>query len=685
MMAMPMVSARDILLADYLAWEWVLDPQISHKGKHIIYTRKYVNAQEDRIDSELWIMQSNGSNKKSLHLENIQNPIWSPDGTALAYIASTEMGQDIFIRQMDDSGKTKRLTFDGYISSGISWSPNSKMIAYRSLVPLVSEWTITLPKPPQANWVEDALVIDSLHYRRDGVGFLAPGYAHIFTVGVDSGTIRQITQGKWHAGEKYIGHDAGGTIEWAKDSQSIIFSADKQPDAELMVARAAIYRTDIKTSNTERLTNNIEYAIQARVSPSGEYIAYVGADKTAQSNFPDRQIRIVKTDGTADRLLLDNIPDNNIKIFWSKDNQGLYFTYAEKGTHNLNYLSLEGKKSAVTYGNNSFTLSSISDHGLLVGTLTNETLTGDIVSINADLDNLQHLTTVNQQLLKEIKLGHIEEIWYDSSESTRIQGWIVYPPNFDPKKKYPLILDVHGGPELMYTGNWYYPNIHFSRHELAAQGYIVFYANPRGSTGYSGDFSRAIYNAYPGQRDYDDLMFGVESVVKKGYINESRLYIQGCSGGGILTAWAISKTNRFAAAAAMCPTVNTISKTGASDIPIWNYNRFKKKFWEDPETWLAHSTIMYANKITTPTLIVVGENDIRTTVSQANEFYSALKVLRIPTKLIMLREESHASWLYSLSGKPSNFMRTQLYMKKWFGEWHRLNKYPQKRRNKLHE
>ena len=236
----------------------------------------------------------------------------------------------------------------------------------------------------------------------------------------------------------------------------------------------------------------------------------------------------------------------------------------------------------------------------------------------------------------------------------RIQGWIVKPPGFAPNRKYPLMLVIHGGPHSMYNGAF-----NFGWQEHAANGYLVLYTNPRGSTGYGSAFGNAIKNAYPG-KDFDDLMAGVDTVLGRGYIDARRLFVYGCSGGGVLTAWIVGHTNRFAAASSNCPVINWLSFVGNTDSPGW-YRNFEKLPWEDPSEHLRRSPLMYVGNVTTPTMLMTGVEDLRTPIPQTEEFYQALKLRKVPTAMIRFNQEWHGT-----SSRPSNYLRTQAYLRHWF-------------------
>jgi len=271
---------------------------------------------------------------------------------------------------------------------------------------------------------------------------------------------------------------------------------------------------------------------------------------------------------------------------------------------------------------------------------------------------LPRLTSVNGDILEGKTLAEVEELRYESTDGTKVQGWIVRPPRFDASRKYPFILDIHGGPHSMYGVGF-----SFYFQTLASNGYLVLYTNPRGSTGYGTSFGNAIDDAYPGV-DYQDLMAGVDAALVRGSIDPDRMYVTGASGGGVLSSWIVGHTDRFAAAAVRAPVVDWISFAGTTDITAWGYMRYRGYPWENPEKWLKHSPLMYVKNVKTPTLMMTGELDLRTPMGQTEEYYQALKARKVPTALIRFNGEYHGT-----GSKPSNFMRTQLYLLSWFGRY----------------
>ncbi|HYR99800.1 MAG TPA: S9 family peptidase, partial [Gemmatimonadales bacterium] len=355
---------------------------------------------------------------------------------------------------------------------------------------------------------------------------------------------------------------------------------------------------------------------------------------------------------------LDRDPDN---LRWAPDGKGVYFTAPDRGSINVRYADLSGGVRDVTQGAQVVSLTSLARTLVGVGVRSDPEHGPDVVRI--DLRRAQaptRVTAVNDDVLANKRLARVEEVWYTSSGGTRVQGWLVKPPAFDPARKYPLILEIHGGPFSMYNVGFSYMFQNF-----AANGYVVLYTNPRGSTGYGDAFSNAIDHNYPGP-DYDDLMAGVDAVIGRGYVDTTRMYVGGCSGGGVLSSWVIGHTNRFAAAAVRCPVIDWISMAGQTDIPLFTYSFFRQAFWDKPDEWLAHSSLMHVGRVTTPTLLMTGDLDRRTPIPQTEEYYAALKLRGVPTVMLRFNGEYHGT-----GSKPSNFMRTQLYMMSWYQKYRR--------------
>lgn len=664
-------STNPLQVSDFLNLESVGSPQISPDGSQIVYTRRWVNAVEDSWESALWIMNADGSRNR--FLTKGSNAQWSPDGTRILYLASGEPGgSQIFVRWMDAEGATSQVTHVEHSPVSPSWSPDGTMIAFASVVPASSTWNIDMPARPEgATWTPAPRIVDRLHYRQDrrGDGFMDPGFSHLFVVTADGGTPRQLTDGEWNVGARFDALFRGVGYDWTPDGAEIVFDGLMDTDGDDAYRRSAIYAINVATKAIRPITSTPGTWTNPAVSPDGQTVAYTGYPENPGGGYNQGDLYAVSIDGSGARNLMGDF-DRPISsdLHWSPDNRGVYFSSADQGSVNIRYGSLRDGVSEVTSGQQVLSLSSVARdrNRTAVGTASDPAHPADVVSISLRRPgDLSRLTNVNHDVLGERDIGEVEEIWYTSSGGARIQGWIIKPPGFDENARYPLIMEIHGGPFSMYNVGF-----NFMRQALAAPGNVVLFTNPRGSTGYGEEFSQQINFRYPGV-DYDDLMAGVDEVISRGFIDTTRMYVGGCSGGGVLSSWVIGHTTRFAGAAVRCPVTNWMSMAGQTDIPLFTHSFFEEPFWENPDRWLEQSSMMYVGNVTTPTIVMTGVLDKRTPMPQSEEFFAALKMRDIPTRLLRFNGEFHGT-----SSKPSNAMRTILYMLDWYEQHQRGGEMP---------
>jgi dipeptidyl aminopeptidase/acylaminoacyl peptidase len=539
------------------------------------------------------------------------------------------------------------------------WSPDGKSIAFSMFVADKRGLNITMPAEPKgAKWTAPPRYVETLHYRQDQVGFLEDGFTHLFVVPADGGTARQLTTGQWNVGAGEL--RGAAAIDWTPDSKTIVFNGFQDPAGDLKYEISRLYLVDVASGAIKDLVARPGYWERPALSPDGRLVAFAGFAPTGRSNTVE-DLYVVSIGGENMRKISGDFDRDPIGIRWASDGSGVYFDAEDRGSRNVHFASVTGGVKPVTTGVHILTMDSISRDGIAVGTETDPHRPPYVVRYNLKQPAAPvRLTDVNTDMLVGKRLASVEEVWYGSTGSAKVQGWIVKPPSFDGAKKYPLILEIHGGPFSMYNVgfNWMFQN-------FAANDFVVLYVNPRGSTGYGSDFANGIDHNYPGP-DYDDLMAGVDTVVGRGFIDTSRMYVSGCSGGGVLSSWVIGHTDRFAAAAVRCPVTNWLSMAGHTDIPLFTYSFFQKPFWEDPQDWLAHSSLMHVGKVTTPTLLMTGVLDRRTPMPQTEEYYAALKIRGVPSALLEFNDEFHGT-----SSKPSNWIRTQLYMMSWFKKYTR--------------
>ncbi|HJU65664.1 MAG TPA: DPP IV N-terminal domain-containing protein, partial [Gemmatimonadaceae bacterium] len=481
-LAVAQEKASDTLLTvqHYLDYETVSSPQISPDGSQIIYTRRWVDKLNDRWETALWVMSADGSRNRFLVKGG--NAIWSPDGTRIAYIAEAEQpkGAQIFVRWMDAEGASTQVTRLTEGPSAIKWSPDGKYIGFASFVAKPPQWKIDMPAPPEnAKWTKSPRLIERLHFRQDRRGFTEPGFTHLFVVPADGGTPRQITSGDWNVGFRFDG--IGGNVgwDWTPDGKTIVVEGLDEADADLRYRDSHLYAVDVATTTRRRLTSAPGTWTNPVISKDGRRIAFTGYPQTKQT-YKANDLYVMNIDGSGMKAISGNLDRDPQELKWAADNSGVYFTAENHGSNNIQFAGVNGGVRAVTTGVHMLSLGSVADNGVAAGVRSSFHAPSDIVRLDLKRpQQIAQLTRVNEDMLGKIKLGEVEEVWYTSSGNARVQGWIVKPPSFDRTKKYPLILEIHGGPHGMYNVAFNYMFQNF-----AANGYLLLYTNPRGSTGY---------------------------------------------------------------------------------------------------------------------------------------------------------------------------------------------------------
>jgi dipeptidyl aminopeptidase/acylaminoacyl peptidase len=632
---------------DVFALQYASDPQISPGGDWIVYRRMGFDILEDRLDGQLWLVRTDGTNHQKLTTREVSEsgPRWSPSGDRIAFTSSTPEGSEIYIYWVNTRTVARISQLPGSPSS-LTWSPDGTQLAFSMVVPDEAPVLAKLPKAPKgAKWAGAPRVTDRLYHEADGRGYISPGFSHLFVIPSNGGAYRQITSGNYNH---------RGALSWTPDGSEILFSGNRNIDWEYDFRNSNIYAVAVATGSIRSITERPGPEQQPAVSPNGGWIAFYGFQDRVQAYQVDA-LHLVKTDGSDMKVLTPNLDRSVSNLLWAADGKGLYFTYDDKGNSKIAYVSLSGQITKLAdnlggagvgrpYGTGSF---SVSDKGKLAYTYTRPEHPADIAVVEKAGAAANRITNLNTGLLDHRNLGRVEELWYTATTDGRpLQGWIVYPPNYDDTKAYPLLVENHGGPILNY-GDRFSAEMQL----YASGGYIVFYPNPRGSTSYGEDFGNQLYHNYPGD-DYQDVMDGVDACIAKGIAHEDQLYVTGGSAGGIMTAWMIGKNNRFEAAVVAKPVMNWISKTLTAD----NYfyyaeNRFPGQPWENFETYWKFSPLSLVANIQTPTMVMVGMNDLRTPPTEAKQLYHALKLRKIETLLLEIPEAGHG-----IADRPSNLI-----------------------------
>jgi len=644
--------------SDLFDLEVATDPQISPDGRTIAYVRKSNDIMTDKARSTIWLVDVATGQQRPLLAGSGSyfSPRWSPDGARLAYIAAEGGSPQLYVRWMG-SGESARITGLPDSPDSIAWSPDGRRIAYSMFVP--DEGTrlgSAPPKPEGAKWADPLQVIDAVTYRFDGAGYFAPGYQQIFWVPSDGGSPTQLTFGPTNAGAQ---------VSWTPDSRSVLFSANLGKNWERDPQESDIYRLSIDGGTPTRLTSRKGPDNSPIVSPDGRLVAYTGYDDASRSN-QDQKLYVMNLDGSGQRVLTANFDRPVNSPIWSADSRSIYVLYDEHGSNRVARIGLDGSRRDVAtaltasgldrpYSGGEF---SVSRAGAVAVT-TGDNLHPSDVGI-ASAGAVRKLTHLNQQLAAKA-MGQPQKIAVTSSYDQRpIDAWMITPPDFDPGKKYPLILEIHGGPWAAYG-----PSFSTDDQLYAAAGYVVLYANPRGSTSYGQAFEDEIDKNYP-SHDYDDLMSAVDAAIATGHVDPNNLFVTGGSGGGVLTAWIVGKTDRFRAAATQKPVIELASFALTTDFaagfsPYWR----KERPWEDPQSYWKYSPLSLVGNVKTPTLVVVGSEDYRTPVSQAEQYYMALQTRGIPTALVKVPGASHGG----IAARPSQAAAKASAILAWFGKY----------------
>ncbi len=650
--ALPALQPMDIF-----ELEWASDPQISADGRRIVYVRNFFDVKADRRRSNLWMIDADGANHRPLTsgTANDSQPRLSPDGSRVAFVSLREEGAQIWVHWFD-SGQSARISRLPESPGNLSWSPDGKSFAFTMRVATDEKPLTSMPKPPKgADWGPPVRVIDKLYYRADGRGYIEPGRTHLFVMPAEGGSPRQLTAGDF---------EHGGAYDWWPDGSAIVFTANRDEDWEYAPRRAALWQVALADGALTRLSTRVGMESSPKVSPDGRRIAYLGFDDSGLSH-QDMRLYVMDRDSGDSRPLSADLDRGIEEAYWDARGRGLYVSYDDQGETVVAWIDAAGsapRELTRDYGGTAMGRPytggqmSVSRSGRIVYTANGVHSPANVAVVERG-GSPRRLTDLSGPLLAQRELGVVEEIRIPSSHDGQpVHAWIVRPPSFDPEKKYPLLLEIHGGPHTAY-GPIFAPEIQL----YAAQGYVVVYANPRGSTSYGMDFANWIHQNYPSE-DYDDLISVVDAVIEKGYIDPDQLFVTGGSGGGVLTAWIVGTTDRFRAAVVAKPVINWLSFALTSDGYTFYQNYwFPAPPWEKPEHYLKYSPLMRVGNVTTPTMVITGEDDLRTPMAESEQYYQALKLRRIDTALARIPGASHG-----ISARPSHLIAQVLHTLAWF-------------------
>ncbi|WP_084398016.1 alpha/beta hydrolase family protein [Henriciella aquimarina] len=639
--------------------EYATSPQISPDGSKIVYVRHSMDQRSDQDRGDLWIIDVKSGDQRPLVTGGppASGPVWSPEGDKLLYSTVKDGKPELRLLYLDSGDSFSLAQFEEG-PRGAAWSPDGSKIAVSMFVPGDKPSFATPPDQPEgAEWNDPVKVIDDLTFRFDGQGYLEDGTEQVFVLSASGGSPRQLTDGE---------ADMSNPV-WL-DDDTLLVTGNKAEDRDIDTVESEIYALELSDLSMRALTSRDGPDQSPVVSPDGKTIAFRGYDDHVLA-YEQANLYLMDADGSNVREIAADLDISMGHTEWAPNGRSLYVQGENAGNIDLFEITTGGKSSiAVTglggtsigrpYAGADFSISQ-TNRPVIAYTAGSPNTPSEVAVTGRNVEN-RVLTSLNDDVLPYLDMAKVEEFKVSSSHDGReIEAWVALPPGFEADGSYPMILEIHGGPFSMY-GPFFAAEIQ----RYAAEGYVTVWANPRGSTGYGEEFAQLIDKAYPSQ-DYDDLMSVVDEMVSRNYVDPERLFVTGGSGGGVLTAWIVGKTDRFAAAATIKPVINWLTMALSGDIApyVWRH-WIREDPWENPDAYWELSPISLVGNVETPTLVMVGEEDYRTPAWEAEQFYTALKLRGIDTALIRVPGSPHY-----IAGRPSRLIAKTDNIMGWFEKY----------------
>ena len=643
---------------DVFELEWADEPQISPNGEQAIYVRRSNDVMRDRTVSHIWLVDLDGGDHQPLLAEggSYRSPRWSPDGTRIAYMKSVSGRTGLYVNYLS-SGRDALLGTFEESPGNLTWSPDGEMLAFSMAVKAQGEKLVSGPKKPEgATWAAPPRVIDRARYRTNGSGFVDLAYDHVFVMPADGGTPRQLTSGDFNH---------GGSLSFAPDGDHILFSANRNEKWELQSRESDIFSIGIASGELRQLTDTPGVEASPKVSPDGRSVAYLGTGNEREPFLPTN-VFLMQRDGGSPTNLTQGLDRRAGDIQWLSGRE-IAYTFQNRGENNIGVVTTSGNRRVAVEGIGGTTVGrpyvsgtyDAGAGGALVFTRGNAHRPADLYSYKSG--RMRQLTRLNEDLLAHRDLGEVSSFTYNSSlDGLEVDGWMITPPGYEEGKTYPLIIEIHGGPHLAYG-----PHFSAELQRMAAAGYVVIYDNHRGSTGYGSEFANLLKYKYSSPDDFADHMSAVDWAIAGGFADENNLFIAGGSAGGIAAAYAVGLTNRFNAAMAAKPIINWVSKVLTADSYIGQIaNQFPGPPWEHLEHYWQRSPLSLVGNVETPTMLITGERDYRTPISETEQFYQALQLREVPSVMVRIPDTNHG-----IAGRPSLLNAKTDYTLAWFDKY----------------
>ncbi len=665
---------RAISDSDLFAFRWVASPQISPDGRHAAYVLVTVNAKHDGYETSLWLVGTDGASSPRRLTAGPKDgaPRWSPDGTTLAFLRPKDGRPQLHLLPLA-GGEAQQLTDVPKGASPAAWSPDGKTIAFTSTTTAADLAKKDKDKGDEPK--SDVRIVTQAEFRADDEGYLDPAeHSHIWTVpagmpGDEPPKARQVTSGSFDE----------TAPQWSRDGARIYFVSDRVAESYYFAPDNNVYAVPAGGGTLDTIVDINGPVFGPALAPDGKAVAFRGWVNPPAARSYNQSDLFVWRDGRAKNLTVDYDFDMGGSVLgdqapprggegsspniWTADGKAVIVATTEHGRSNLvRFDAQTGAREPLTSGDHAvLAYTATPDARRFALTIGDPTHLPDVYALDVETKRLNQLTHVNDSLLGKVQLVTPEDFWYASFDGKKIETWIMKPVGFTPGKKYPLILNIHGGPHTAY-GYIFFHEMQW----MAAKGYVVVYPNPRGSTTYGQEFGNVIQYKYPGD-DYKDLMVAVDSLVRRGYVDPTKLGVTGGSGGGLLTDWAVSHTHRFAAAVSQRDVADWLGFWYTADFTLFQPSWFRSTPFRDPQEFLTRSPVRYADSVTTPLMFILGEEDLRAPPNQGGEaMFRALKYLHRTTVQVRFPGESHE---LSRSGKPVHRVERLQHILSWFDKY----------------
>ncbi len=664
------MSKQLIQYSDIYKFKLVGDPQVSPDGNWVAFVIETMHKKDKKYYTNLWIMKSNGLHPRQLTFgkRNDHTPRWSPDGKALAFISKRDKGQNrapgdqVWLLPMQGGEAAPLTSLKRGSLSNIQWSPNGKMIAFlfRSLgkeVKVKDDGEIETPAYRH---------VKNIWFRLDGTGYFDSENTHLWVAATGSGSARQLVEGPYD----------DDNFAWSPDSRELAFISFRHADWQLRVEEKNIYTIPVHGGKIQEITLPTGPKDSLSYSPDGNTLAYSGHDRPYQGwGVVNNVLNTIGVNGkkhkkygeALDRTAVSETIGDITPSFvfeapiWSTDGENIYYRISTEGGQPMLVANLASSQTEYVTPPGAVTINGSMDfeRGFYYYSGASLAAPDEIYRVNLHTGAVNQLTHFNRNYLRNRNFNVAEELEFYNGDQ-KLQGWLVKPSDFNPRKKYPLILEIHGGPRAQYGRTFFH-----EMYAIAAAGYVVVYTNPRGSQGYGEDFAAAIAAKW-GEPAMADVMAAVDHVIGMGFIDAKRLGVTGGSYGGYMTNWIVTHTDRFKAAVTQRCVSDLSSMFGNSDIGWDLADEFGGPPWENREVYLEWSPITHIANCHTPLLIIHSEFDQRCNVEQGDQMFTALKYLRREVEYVRFPEESHG---LSRHGRPDRREARLKFIVDWFDKY----------------